>query len=156
MTEIVLGALILGTSGVTVLELVRGSTVNLQVTEIEAAARGMAADLLERYSLPSVNDLPAQTATVQNFLGRPLTWEDHVQDPAMGYGFPREKIGKLLDQYNVRFIVNIEKVPHATFGTAKMTRVSVIAQWSDPLPGGTRGSTSELREVSYACLVDRR
>lgn len=156
MTEIVLGALILGTSGVTVLELVRGSTVNLQVTEIEAAARGMAADLLERYSQPSVHDLPGESANLRNFLGRPLSWDQHVEDPATGYGFPREKVGKLLEQYGVRFIVNIERIPHASFGNAKMTRVTVTAQWSDPIPGGARVTGSEIREVTYACLVDRR
>jgi hypothetical protein len=156
MTEIVLGALILGTSGVTVLELVRGSTVNLQVTEVEAAARGMAADLLERYSRPSVYDAPGESANLTNFLGRPLSWDQHLEDPATGYGFPRENIGKLLDQYQARFTIGIDRVQHPTFGNnAMMTKVSVTAEWNDPIPGGARGSTSDLRAVTYACLIDR-
>lgn len=155
MAEVVIGALSLGFSGVTVMELVRGSTANLQVTEVEAAARGMAADLLERYSRPSIYDVPGESANLRNFLGRPLTWDQHLEDPATGYGFPRERIGKLLDQFQVRFVVDIVRFPHPSFNGAQMTKVIVTAQWPEPIAGVVRSSSSELREVTYACLVDR-
>lgn len=85
LIEIVLGVMILGISGVTVLELVRSNTANLQVTEIEVIARGMGADLLERYSSPSVHDFPSEAAATRLTPGVPAKWDIVAEDASMKY-----------------------------------------------------------------------
>ena len=148
--------MILGISGVTVLELVRSNTANLQVTEIEVIARGMGADLLERYSSPSVHDFPSEAAATRLTLGVPAKWDIVAEDASMKYGFQREKMEAMLTQYDVSFTVDIKPREHATFGPRrKMSHVSVVAKWLDISPSGQRNPAGEYKEVSFDCLADR-
>ena len=156
LMEIVIGALILGISGVTVIELVRANTVNLQLTEIEAVARGLAADLVERYSLPSVHDLPGVGANTTVVLGAPAKWDTLLGDPAFNHGFPKVKLSKILEEYGVMFTVDLKKFPHATYGPRnELTHVSVKVQWLDLGPSAGRNTSGEYKSVTYGCLVDR-
>lgn len=156
LLEIVLGALILGISGVTVLELVRSNTANLQLTEIEVIARGMGADLLERYARPSVHDFPSEQPATRIALGVPTKWDLVVEDPSMKYGFRREELASLLTQYDLTFTVDIKPREHASFGTGRrLTHVSVVARWLDISPSGQRSASGDYKEVTFDCLVDR-
>lgn len=156
--EIVLGALILGVSGVAVLELMRSSTSNLEVTEIEAVARGLAADTLERYSHQAMFDGPRFARTTERMMGVPLPWSQLVgDDPSLRYGFPREQLSQLLDLHDVRLTLKLTRpYPSASFGRAgKMSAIEVTAHWTDgPGRGASRGSTSDYKTVTYACLLE--
>lgn len=156
LIEIVIGAMILAVSGVTVLELMRSSTANLQVTEVEVIARGMGADLLERYSRPSVHDFPAEQANTRTALGVPAKWDVVMDDASLKYGFQKEKLQSLLDQFEVTFTIDVQKKAHPTLGrNRKLTHVSVVAKWIDATPSGARNPSGEFKEVTFDCLVDR-
>lgn len=156
LIEIVIGSLILGISGVTVFELVRSNTANLAVTEIEVIARGMGADLLERYARPSVHDFPAEQASTRMALGVPADWDVALEDASLKYGFRREKLQSLLTQYQVKFTVDIQPKPHASFGDKRrMSHISVAVKWLDVSPSGVRNAASEYKEVSFDCLAER-
>ena len=154
LMEVVIGALILGVSGVLVIELVRSSTVNLELTEIEAVARGLAADLLERYAQGSYADAASEQKATKITFGVPVKWDAAVDDPAFRFGFPKEKLQSLLDTYQVMFTVDVKPLAHPTYGGASLSHVSVKVQWLDQT-GRSRDASSEYKSVTYACLVDR-
>ena len=156
MLEIVLGALILGISGVVVIELVRSNTANLELTEIEAVARGLAADLVERFSRPSSQEANGVSATTQVVVGQNAKWDTLLSDPSFAFGFPKDKLSKILDEYDVHFEVDLKKFPHASFGDKnEMTQVSVVVKWLDLGPNAGRNPSGEYKSVNYGCLIDR-
>lgn len=156
LIEIVIGALILGISGVTVIELVRSNTVNLQLTEIQSVARGLAADLVERFSQPSVHDLPGVQRNTSVVLGARARWDLLLGDPAFNHGFPKDQLSKILEEYGVMFTVDIKPFPHGTFGPRnQMTHVSVTVHWQDLGPNAARNPSGDYKSVTYGCLVDR-
>ena len=152
--EVVLGAIILGLSGVTILELVRSNTVNLQITEIEAVARNLAADTLERFSHRSSYATPTMMKLMKKFQGVPLPWKDVVtNDPALGYKVPLDDVGKLLDLYDVKLSVQIKANKHPSFGPKpRMRQIEVSVLWNDPRATGN--TSSELKSVTYASIID--
>lgn len=153
MIEVVLGAIILGLSGVTVMELVRSNTVNLQITEVEAVSRGLAADCLERFSRRASYSSPTMTRLLQKMQGVPLPWKDVVEgDPSLKYQLPLEDVSKLLELYDVKLQVQFKAVTHPSFGEKPRIRtLEVEVSWNDPRLHATAGS--ELRKVTYAALV---
>lgn len=155
MLEIVIGALVLGISGVVVIELIRSNTTNLQLTEIEAVSRGLAADLLERYSRPTVNDQSGVGASAQAAMGVPAKWDTLLADPAFNHGFPKDKLSKILEEYGVMFNVERKNYTHASYGAKNdMVHVSVTVKWLDLGPGGARNAAGEYKSVTYGCLID--
>jgi type II secretory pathway pseudopilin PulG len=157
LLEVVIGALILGISGVIVLELIRSSTVSTQVTEVEAVARGLAADVLERFSAEARGSGTAAGKVTESMTGVPLAWRDLVDDDGpLRYGFPRAELEKLLDFHDVRVILKgTANYDHPSFDTGfAMKALEVTVQWSDPIAPGA-APTRDVRTVSYACLLER-
>lgn len=152
LIEVVLGAIVLGVSGVTVMELVRANTVNLQITEVEAVARGLAADCVERFSRRASYNAPTMLKLLQKMQGVPLPWKDVVAgDPGLRHQLPLADISKLLDQYEVKLQVQFKVATHTALGDKpRLRKLEVEVSWSDPrhLSAG-----SELRKVTYAALV---
>lgn len=156
MLEIVIGALVLGISGVVVIELIRSNTTNLQLTEIEAVSRGLAADLLERYSRPTIDDTSGVGGSTQAALGVPAKWDTLLSDAAFAHGFPRDKLSKILEQYGVMFNVDRKKYTHASYGPKNdLIHVAVTVKWLDLGPGGARNPAGEYKSVTYGCLIDQ-
>ena len=153
MIEVVLGAFILGLSGVTVMELVRSNTVNVQITEVEAVARGLAADCMERYSRRASYASPTLVKNLQKMQGIPLVWKDVIaSDPTMNYQLPAEDVSKLLDLYDVKLQVKFSPVTHASLGDKpRIRKLEVEVSWNDPRLYGAGGT--ELKKVTYAALV---
>lgn len=153
LVEVVLGALVLGLSGVTVMELVRSNTVNVQITEIEATARGLAGDLMERFSRRSTYTSATMTKLIAKMQGVPLGWRDVVTaDPALGYQLPLDDVSKLLDLYSVKLLVQFKPVDDPSFGeNPRIRQLIVEVQWNDPRFHGAGGT--ELKKVEYAALV---
>lgn len=151
LIEVVLGAIILGLSGVTVLELVRSNTVNVQITEVEAVARGLAADCMERFSKRASYASPTMIQLLQKMQGVPQSWKDVVvPDPTLSYELPTADISKLLDLYDVKLQVQFKPVAHATLGEKpRLRRLEVEVSWNDPRQNGA----SERKLVTYAALV---
>lgn len=151
MLEVVLGAIILGLSGVTVVELVRSNTVNVQITEVEAAARGLAADCMERFSKRASYASPTMIQLLQKMQGVPQSWKDIITtDPSMGYHLPTAEVSKLLDLYDVKLQVQFKPVTHASLGDKpRIRQLEVEVSWNDPRPN----AASELKKVKYAALV---
>lgn len=153
MIEVVLGAIILGLSGVTVMELVRSNTVNLQITEVEAAARGLAADCMERFSKRASYASPDMVKMLQKMQGIPQVWKDVITtDPTLNHQLPTEDVSKLLDLYDVKLQVQFKPVVHASLGDKpRIRKIEVEVSWNDPRLYGSSGS--ELKKVTYAALV---
>ena len=149
--EVVLGAIILGLSGVVVLELVRSNTVSLEITEVEAVARGLGGDAMERFSRRSSFDTPTMTKLLKQMQGQPVAWKDvFTQDPSLSYKLPADDISKLLDLYDVRLRVEFKAATQSSLGDKPRMRVlSVEVSWNDP----RHGTASELKKVEYAALV---
>jgi hypothetical protein len=157
LVEIVIGALILGFSGVAVMELVRTNTVGLQVTEIEAVARGLAADVLERYAAAPRVLADRLGAGAKDLQGVPLLWRDVLEhDAGLRYGFPQGALEKLLDTYVVRITLRLTpNYDHASFDPDRtMKALEVTVQWSEPI-APERGGPREPRTVTYATLLER-
>lgn len=153
LVEVVLGAVVLGLAGVTVMELVRSNTVNVQITEVEAAARGLAGDLMERFSKRSTYTSLTMTKLIAKMQGVPLGWRDVVTaDPALGYQLPMDDAAKLLDLYGVKLLVQFKPVTDPAFGdNPRIRQLSVEVHWNDPRFSGAGGT--ELKKVTYAALV---
>jgi hypothetical protein len=153
LIEVVLGAIVLGLSGVTVMELTRSNTVNVQITEVEAIARGLAGDLMERFSRRSTYTSLTMSKLLEKMQGVPLGWRDVVDaDPALSYQLPIEDVKKLLDLYTVKLLVQFKPVEDPTFGeNPRIRQLIVEVQWNDPRFHGAGGT--ELKKVEYAALV---
>lgn len=153
LVEVVLGAIVLGLSGVTVMELVRSNTVNVQITEVEATARGLAGDVMERFSKRSTYQSATMTKLIRKMQGVPLGWRDLVTaDPALAYQLPLDDVSKLLDLYAVKLSVQFKAAEHPSFGeSSKLRELHVEVFWNDPRFSGAGGT--ELKKVSYAALV---
>jgi hypothetical protein len=150
LVELVIAALVLGVSGVVVLELIRSSTVHLQLTEAEVAARGFAADVMERYGGPPHFVAQAASKTTTGLFKAEVGWDDLLSnDPWLREGFPREAVAPLLDKALVRLQMKREPAPpHPALGTPEgLILVTVTVSWID--------HDDRRREVSLARYVPR-
>lgn len=149
VVEIVLAALVIGFSALPVLELLRSSTVSLQVNEVDAAARGLAADVLERLSGPLNYQDPLVGRVIQDATGVPTDWQlIFGDDRSLAHGFPKPQVAKLLDQARALLLIKMHKASeHGAANLAGMTCYEVHVLWYD--------QQERLKEVAFARLVEQ-
>jgi hypothetical protein len=151
LVEVVLAALIIGGSGVIVMDLVRATTVATEITEVDALARGVAADVLERFAgAPSGVGEELERAT-ELMIGTEQSWEVMLtQDRALALGFPKQALKPILDTADVRITIERQhpyKKPE--YGDDEDSVAwTVTARWTDPV-------TQQRKGVTYARLVAR-
>lgn len=149
MVEALIGALIIGISAISILELMRSSTASLEVTETEAAARQLGADLLRRVCGPRLGPETGITPAFKLLLGQPARWSDVVAaDAALAHGFPSAALAGLLDTADVRLSLSVKPFTHAALAGAKdLESVEVTVQFVD------RNDRGKL--VKFARLVEK-
>jgi hypothetical protein len=148
LTEIVVGALIIGLSALPILELSRSSTVHLQVSHTEAVARAVAADVLERFASP-VHGEGRQVGTItQSVLGAPAPWQQIIKaDPYLSYRFPR-KLESVLENSQVKISLDVKTVSHPALAPSTGVQwYTVTVSFKDRYEGRT--------EVTLGRFVDR-
>lgn len=153
MVEILIAALIIGVSAIPVLELVRSGTSQLEVTEIEAAARQLGSDVLERVAAPLMSG-DKEKEIEQKFRGlmkTPLRWSQIVNaDDSLKKDFPKKGQGlpELLDLYDVRVRLEVKSpYPHASLGPSSTLEAYIVTvDWKD--------RKDERKEVTFARLVE--
>lgn len=151
LVEVLIGVVIVGVSALPILELVRSGTVSLEVTEVEAAARQLASDVLERASGPREGlDRGLSEAFTNGVKGQPVAWSQVLElDPSLKRSFPVAELGPLLDTADVR--VNLQSKsphPHAVFGKNEGIESYVVTvQWVD--------RNERVKKVTLARLVER-
>lgn len=148
LLEIVFGAMIIGLSALPILELLRSSTVSLQVTETEAAARALAADVLERFASPVHGAGREVGRGTQRMLGVPVAWKDLIkEDPFLSHGFPKA-LEPLLEQSDLRVTLNVQTVSHAALAP------STGVEWYT-VTASFRDRNDNRTEVALGRFVDR-
>jgi hypothetical protein len=148
LVEVVLGALVISVSAIPVIELIRASTASLEVTEIEAAARALGADTLERLAGPAVFGHRLWPAVADNAeVPAQVMLES---DPVLARGYPRETLGPLLARHHTTLSVSLERdLSHPAWGDRKgMDRYRVRVRWL--------GLDDNAREVALVRLFARR
>lgn len=149
LVEVCLAALIIGGSALVVIELMRSSTVSLEVTEAELAARSLGADILERFAgQPFIKDNGMQKVA-KITLGAPVPWDQIVsEDEWLKHAYPLDRLKPLLDTAEVKVQLDAGPSKHARFaGTKGMDLYTVRVTWADRF---------DLRkEAVFARLVDR-
>jgi hypothetical protein len=148
--EVVLAALVIGVSAIPVLELMRSSTVSLEINLVDAAARGLAADVLERLSGPPNFEDPLVGVVTKKSAGQPVDWETvFADDRALAHAFPKADVARLLDQYKVKLLIKMHKASEhgGSSDVSGMTCYEVHALWLD--------RQERLKEVTFARLVEQ-
>jgi hypothetical protein len=149
LVEVLLGAFIIGVSALPILELMRSGTESLEITETEAAARQLGADLLRRLAGPRTDlDLGLSKNLENDLKARPTRWEQMLEeDPALKHGFPADALKGLLDNANVRLSLEvIAPYPHEALGKAPAQALIVTVFWTD--------RNGRDKKVKLARLVD--
>jgi len=150
LMEVVLAALVIGVSAIPVLELMRSSTSSLEINQVDAAARGLAADVLERLSGPLNFADPLVGAVTKNTAGVPVAWDVVFgDDRSLTHGFPKAEVSRLLDQYRVKLLVKMHQASEhgGSSDLSGMTCYEVHAMWFD--------RDERLKEVAFARLVEQ-
>jgi hypothetical protein len=149
LAEVVIAALIVGVSAIPVLELVRSGTSQLEVSEIEAAARQLGSDVLERVAGPSFGADKGLTDAFKKLLETDVRWSDVIKaDASLGKEFPPEGLSSLLDLHDTRLRLKIESpYDHPDLGPAKkLEAYTVTVSWND--------RNGIKKEVTFARLID--
>lgn len=149
LIEVLIGALIIGVSVLSILEMIRSGTSSLEVTEADAAARQMGADLLRRVCGPRLGPDTGITDAFRLLLGTPARWKDVLAgDPALAQGFPSTGLASLLDAADVRLSLDITPNTHEALGRARgVESVVVTVQFVD--------RNERLKKVKFARLVQK-
>ena len=116
LIEIVVAAMVIGSSALMIIELIRSSTASLEVTEYEAAVRTLASDVMTRLTGPK--QLPYDPFLLQKasngapqpttFVNAPVPYETFLKgDPALNINYPAE-LKKLLDITEAKVRVHFE------------------------------------------------
>lgn len=148
MVEALIGAFIIGVSALSILELVRSGTRSLEVTEAEAAARQLGADLLRRVTGPRLGPETGITQALRIQLGQPTRWSDVVRaDPALAQGFPTKDLAGLLDTADVRLSLSIKDFAHEALGPARVESVEVTVHFTN--------RNDVARQVKCARLIEK-
>ena len=152
LVEVLMGAVIIGVSALPILELIRSGTASLEVNEIDAAARQLASDVLERLCGPNYGT-PRVPPPLRAMLRSPAAWRDFVSaDPALAYGYPvspGQPLARLLDTADVRVTLE-EQSPFtaaAVPGGSDLAAYTVTVSWSD--------RNDQRKKVKIARIVDR-
>lgn len=129
LIELALAALIVGVSTIPILELLRSSTASVEITAAEAAARGLAADVLERLAGPPSLDGPQFPASR---FGREVPWQDvFTEDAVLAKGLPLSHLESLLERHRVTLRIERDRdLSDPTWVTAKgLDRYRVRVRW---------------------------
>lgn len=149
LVEVLIGAVIIGVSALPVLELVRSGTAQLEISEIEAAARQLGADLLERVAGPSIGTDKGLPKAFEGMKSSPIRWDDVIQaDAALKKDFAIEGLRSLLDQADVRLELTIKSpFEHPVLGPAKELEAFIVTvHYTD--------RNDVRKKVTFARLVD--
>lgn len=149
LIEVLIAAMIIGVSAIPVLELVRSGTSQLEVSEIEAAARQLGSDLLERVAGPSFGTDKGLTDAFKKLLATDVRWSDVWKaDDSLKKAFPTEGLPALLDLHDVRLRLEVQSpYDHPDLGTAKALEAYIVTvSWTD--------RNDQRKEVAFARLVD--
>lgn len=154
MVEMVLAAFVIGVTGVVVMQAVRQSTAHVAVTRVEALARGLAGDVLERLAGPPSSTGPVLTRVIEQMLDQPQPWQVLIdQDASLSHGFPRHELEKLLEPADVKILIHREAFRHPTLTeTEDLFLYRVSANWVDDVGPG---SEARRKEVTFARLVQQ-
>jgi hypothetical protein len=95
--EIAVAAMVLGCSGVPVLELIRSSTTLVSMSETEVAVRGFATDVLQRFAGPPHAGGPLVAPGTEHLLARPIPADLLIAaDPYLARGLAGRELESLL------------------------------------------------------------
>lgn len=148
LAEIAIAALIIGVSAIPVIELLRATTATFEVNEIEACARALAADVMERFSgAPALR--PAEIP--QKYLKTELPFDQLIiADPTLSRGYPMGTLEPLLRRHRTTVILDRETdVEAPAWGKAKgADRYRVTVRWM--------ATDSRSREVTLVRIHARR
>ena len=149
LVEALIGALIIGVSAISILELIRSGTSSLEVTEVEAAARQLGADVLRRVSGPRLGPESGITPAFRTLMGQPARWSDVLAaDAALARGFPSTALAGLLDTADVRLSLAIKPLVHPALGGAtNVESVEVTVHFTD--------RNDNRKRVKLARLVEK-
>lgn len=151
LVEVLIAAFIVGVSAIPVLELVRSGTSQLEISEIEVAARQVGADLLERVAGPSLGEDKGLTPAFRLLLSQPVAWSQVLAaDESLDNPLQSKEIAALLDKHDTRVQLTVqEPFDHPVSGTArKLASYSVTVSWT--------GTADAARKVTFARLVEMR
>lgn len=152
LVEVLIAAFIVGVSAIPVLELVRSGTSQLEISEIEVAARQVGADLLERVAGPGLGEDKGLTPAFKLRLAQPVSWGQVLDaDASLAKKFPRKSsLTDLLDKHDARVHLTVhEPYDHPVAGAArKLAAYVVTVTWT--------GTGDAARKVTFARLVDLR
>jgi hypothetical protein len=127
MVEALIAAMIIGVSALSILELIRSGTASLEVTEAEAAARQLGADVLRRVCGPRLGRETGITDKLVPLLAKPARWNQVLEgDPALAHGFPTAELKSLLDSADVRLSLDIQPAKHAALNGAPGVKTVVV------------------------------
>lgn len=146
LLEVLLGALIIGVSALSILELIRSGTQVLEVTEAEAAARQLAADVLRRLCGPRLGKDLGLTDTFKTMMGgHPQLWSDIVEkDPPLKEGFPVDALKGLLNAADAR--LELAVTDDDTYGKGRVQKVVVTVHFVD--------RNERNKKVTFARLIE--
>lgn len=142
LVEVMIAAFVVGVSAIPVLELVRSGTAQLQISEIEVAARQVGADLLERVAGPSLGEDKGLTPEFKKLLAAPVRWSQVLAaDASLDAGFPKEGLIALLDKHDTRVNLEVKPIPDKD-----LESYAVTVTW--------KGTNDDRRKVTFARLVE--
>ena len=148
LVEALIAAMIIGVSALTILEAIRSGTRQLAVTEAEAAARQLGADLLRRVAGPRLGPDTGVSDNLRHVLAQPARWSLVLQeDAALAQGFPRDALAPLLDEVGVRLQLTIAPCTDPGVGDAPVDSAVVTVYWAD--------RNERQKKVTLARLLER-
>ena len=150
LIEVVIAILIIGSSALPILELIRSSTASLGLSETEVAVRGFAADVLNRFAGPPiVGTDPLVAPATKALLSAPVPADVLMSsDPYLARGVDRALLEPLLKRASCTVKLTIARPTDPALRTQPGLSVfNLTAAWVDP--GGRR------KEISLAMLVAR-
>lgn len=150
LVEVLIAVVIIGLSTLPVIELVRSGTARLEVTEIEAAARQLGADVIERLAGPRLGEDRGLAPAFAAMKKTRVRWSVVVEaDDALKHGYPAKELAALLDLHDVGLALD-ERDPfeHPAIGPSRdLVAYVVTVDWAD--------ANDERKKVTFARLVDR-
>lgn len=149
LIEVLIAAFIVGVSAIPVLELVRSGTSQLEISEIEVAARQVGADLLERVAGPAFGEDKGIKPELKLLLSHPVSWSQVMKaDKSLENPLQSKEIAALLDRHDTRVqLTALEPYDHPVAGHAKdLAAYVVTVSWT--------GTNDTTKKVTFARIAD--
>lgn len=168
LIEIVVAALVIGSSAIMILELIRASTVTLEVTEYEAAARTLAADVMKRLVGQKLADadpllIDPKTRKPTQFVNAPIPFRTLFEpangqfaDKALARAFPLGEVGKLLDLTEATVKITVESPWKGDASSSTPDPQLYPDVYSKPISNTTTGIDLYRVNVHYMDPRDKR